>query len=87
MGRVGPEELTEVVAIARRHYVDGVSRVDIATERGLSRFKVGRVLQAARAAGMLCTMASAEATSARETDWPCGVLRSQSTERFPRLSA
>lgn len=52
-GRVGPEELTEVVAIARRHYVDGVSRVDIAAERGLSRFKVGRVLQAARAAGIV----------------------------------
>jgi DNA-binding transcriptional regulator LsrR (DeoR family) len=50
---VGPEELTEVVAIARRHYVDGVSRVDIAAERGLSRFKVGRVLQAARAAGIV----------------------------------
>ena len=51
--RVGPEELTELVAIARRHYVDGVSRVDIASERGLSRFKVGRILQAALEAGIV----------------------------------
>ncbi|MBB2899850.1 DNA-binding transcriptional regulator LsrR (DeoR family) [Kineococcus radiotolerans] len=50
---MGPEELTELVAIARRHYVDGVSRVDIGNERGLSRFKVGRILQAAREAGIV----------------------------------
>ncbi|NAZ87239.1 sugar-binding transcriptional regulator [Kineococcus indalonis] len=50
---MGPEELAELVAIARRHHVDGVSRVDIARERGLSRFKVGRVLQAARAMGVV----------------------------------
>lgn len=51
--RMGPEELTELVAIARRHHVDGVSRIDIAAERGLSRFKVGRILQAAREAGIV----------------------------------
>jgi DNA-binding transcriptional regulator LsrR (DeoR family) len=51
--QVGPEELTELVAIARRHYVDGASRVDIAAERGLSRFKVGRILQAALEAGIV----------------------------------
>ncbi|GAA0317387.1 sugar-binding transcriptional regulator [Kineococcus aurantiacus] len=50
---MGPEELTELVAIARRHHVDGVSRIDIAAERGLSRFKVGRILQAAREAGIV----------------------------------
>ncbi|WP_328291419.1 transcriptional regulator [Kineococcus sp. NBC_00420] len=50
---MGPEELTEMVAIARRHYVDGVSRIDIATERGLSRFKIGRILQAALEAGIV----------------------------------
>lgn len=51
--RVGPEELTEMVAIARRHHVDGLSRIEIADERGLSRFKVGRILQAAREAGIV----------------------------------
>ncbi|NAZ76141.1 DNA-binding transcriptional regulator [Kineococcus sp. T13] len=44
---MGPEEITELVVVARRHYLDGVSRVDIAKERGLSRFKVGRMLQTA----------------------------------------
>ncbi|GAB3217013.1 DNA-binding transcriptional regulator [Kineococcus gypseus] len=41
------------MAIARRHYVDGVSRVDIAAERGLSRFKVGRVLRTALERGIV----------------------------------
>lgn len=50
---MGPEELTEVVAIARRHYIDGKSRVDIAAERGISRFKIGRILQAAVEAGIV----------------------------------
>ncbi|WP_432491758.1 sugar-binding transcriptional regulator [Kineococcus auxinigenes] len=50
---MGPEELAELVAIARRHYVDGVSRVDIARERDLSRFKVGRLLQTAVAQGIV----------------------------------
>jgi len=50
---MGPEETTELVAIARRHYLDGVSRVDIARERGLSRFKVGRILTTAVEAGIV----------------------------------
>lgn len=50
---VGPEETNELVAIARRHYVDGVSRVDIAKERGLSRFKVGRILSTAVEVGIV----------------------------------
>ncbi|MFB9378081.1 sugar-binding transcriptional regulator [Kineococcus gynurae] len=50
---LGPEEATELAAIARRHYVDGVSRVEIAKERGLSRFKVGRLLQTAHEAGIV----------------------------------
>lgn len=49
---MGPDELAELAAVARRHYLDGVSRVDIAQERGISRFKVSRLLQ--RALVVLC---------------------------------
>ncbi|MGY1692623.1 sugar-binding transcriptional regulator [Geodermatophilus sp. SYSU D01105] len=50
---MGPDELAEIVTVARRHYLDGVSRVDIARERGLSRFKVGRLLQRALETGIV----------------------------------
>lgn len=50
---MGPEELAQLVAVARRHYVDGVSRVQIADERGISRFKVGRLLQRAVETGIV----------------------------------
>lgn len=50
---MGPEELGEIVAVARRHYLDGASRVEIARERGLSRFKVGRLLQRALDTGIV----------------------------------
>lgn len=50
---MGPEELAEMAAVARRHYLDGVSRVDIAAEMGLSRFKVARILQRALETGVV----------------------------------
>ncbi|MGI4893783.1 MAG: sugar-binding transcriptional regulator [Janthinobacterium lividum] len=50
---MGPEQTAELVAIARRHYLDGLSRVEIATERGLSRFKVGRILATAVQTGIV----------------------------------
>ena len=43
----------QMAAVARRHYLDGLSRVQIAEEFGLSRFKVSRVLEAAHRAGVV----------------------------------
>lgn len=39
--------------VARRHYVAGESKVDIASALGMSRFKVARLLEAARAEGIV----------------------------------
>lgn len=39
------------VAVARRHYLAGESKVDIATSLGISRFKVARLLERAQAEG------------------------------------
>lgn len=39
--------------IARRYYLDGVSKSDIALELGLSRFKVARLLDRARSSGLV----------------------------------
>jgi DNA-binding transcriptional regulator LsrR (DeoR family) len=52
-GSFGPAELIRAATIARRYYVDGASKVDIADELGISRFKVARVLDEARAAGLV----------------------------------
>ncbi|SEE80993.1 sugar-binding transcriptional regulator [Jiangella alba] len=46
-----PSELVLAGAVARRHYVDGRSKVEIADEFGLSRFQVARILTEARARG------------------------------------
>ncbi len=51
--RVGPEELIQRGLIARRYYVDGRTRVQIADEFGLSRFKVARMLEDAVSSGMV----------------------------------
>ncbi|AYJ50588.1 sugar-binding transcriptional regulator [Rhodococcus sp. P1Y] len=51
--RVGPEELIQRGLIARRYYVDNRTRVQIAEEFGLSRFKVARILEEAVASGMV----------------------------------
>jgi DNA-binding transcriptional regulator LsrR (DeoR family) len=48
-----PAELIRAAAIARRYYIDGASKIDIADEFGISRFKVARVLDEARAAGLV----------------------------------
>ena len=50
---IRPAELVLAAAIARRFYVDGVSKVDIAQEFGLSRFKVARILTDARERGLV----------------------------------
>lgn len=49
----GPAELVLSATIARRFYLDGRTKIDIAAELGLSRFKVARLLDAARDSGLV----------------------------------
>jgi DNA-binding transcriptional regulator LsrR (DeoR family) len=49
----GPAELVLAASIARRHYVDGRTKIEIADEFRLSRFKVARLLEAAREQGLI----------------------------------
>lgn len=49
----GPALLVLAASVARRYYLDDVSKVDIAAEYGLSRFQVARLLDAARAGGLV----------------------------------
>lgn len=49
----GPAQLVLTASIARRYYVDDVSKVDIADEYGLSRFQVARLLEVARSSGIV----------------------------------
>jgi DNA-binding transcriptional regulator LsrR (DeoR family) len=49
----GPAELVLTATAARRFYLEGVSKSDIAAELGLSRFKVARMLDWARATGLV----------------------------------
>ena len=45
--RMGPAELVQAAAMARRFYLEGKSKIQIAEEFGVSRFKVARVLESA----------------------------------------
>ena len=47
------QALRLAAAVARRHYVDDRSKIEIAAEFGLSRFKVARLLERARAQGLV----------------------------------
>jgi DNA-binding transcriptional regulator LsrR (DeoR family) len=49
----GPAQMVLIASIARRYYLDGRSKVEIAEEFGLSRFKVARLIDAARDSGMV----------------------------------
>src|SRR4051794_427541 len=49
----GPAQMVLTASIARRYYLEGMSKVDIADEFGLSRFKVARLLDAARETGLV----------------------------------
>ena len=49
----GPASLVLTASVARRYYVDGRSKVEIADEFKLSRFKVARLLEVARASGLV----------------------------------
>lgn len=49
----GPGELLQIAAVASQYYVDGRSKVEIARDLGLSRFKVARMLEEARERGIV----------------------------------
>jgi DNA-binding transcriptional regulator LsrR (DeoR family) len=49
----GPAALVLTATVARRYYMEGATKSDIATELGLSRFKVARLLDQARATGVV----------------------------------
>ena len=49
----GPAELVMLAAVARRHYLQNQSKVEIADELGISRFKVARMLETARERGLV----------------------------------
>lgn len=51
--RRGPAELVLTATVARKHYLQGRSKVEIADELGLSRFKVARLLDAAIETGIV----------------------------------
>src|SRR6185312_14514063 len=48
-----PAQLVLVASVARRHYLDGRTKVEIGEEFGLSRFKVARLLEIARSSGLV----------------------------------
>lgn len=50
---MGPDETVQVALVAREHYVNGKSRVDIADELKISRFKVARMLELAVETGIV----------------------------------
>jgi DNA-binding transcriptional regulator LsrR (DeoR family) len=49
----GPAATVLDATIARRYYLDGASKSEIAAELGLSRFKVARLLERARSSGLV----------------------------------
>lgn len=53
MSTQGPAELVLMATVARHHYLQGRSKVQIADDLGLSRFKVARLLDAARECGLV----------------------------------
>ena len=50
---IGPARLLLAARIARRFYVDDASKSEIASELGLSRFAVARMLEKARSSGLV----------------------------------
>jgi len=48
-----PAEVVLAARVARQFYLEGVSKVDIADRLGISRFRVARLLDSAREAGMV----------------------------------
>ncbi|KGN42344.1 sugar-binding transcriptional regulator [Knoellia aerolata] len=50
---LSPADAVLAAEVARRHLIDGESKVDLAASLGMSRFKVARLLEAARESGMV----------------------------------
>jgi DNA-binding transcriptional regulator LsrR (DeoR family) len=50
---MGPDELFQRAVVARRYYLEGRTRIQIADEFGISRFKVARMLDEAVESGMV----------------------------------
>ena len=50
---IGPAELVLMSSVARRYYVDGRAKTEVADEFGISRFKVARLLETARSEGLV----------------------------------
>jgi DNA-binding transcriptional regulator LsrR (DeoR family) len=50
---MGPAEIVQAGIIARRYFLEGHSKVQIASESGISRFKVARILETALAEGIV----------------------------------
>ena len=48
-----PTEIVLAARVARQYYVEGASKVNIADRLGISRFRVARLLDSAREAGMV----------------------------------
>jgi DNA-binding transcriptional regulator LsrR (DeoR family) len=48
-----PSEVVLAARVARQFYLEGVSKIDIADRLGISRFRVARLLDSAREAGMV----------------------------------
>jgi DNA-binding transcriptional regulator LsrR (DeoR family) len=51
--RMGPSEMVLALSVARRYFLDGRSKVEIADEFALSRFKVARLLETAQEQGLV----------------------------------
>ena len=49
----GPAQMVLTASVARRYYLDGKSKIEIAEEFALSRFKVARLLETARSSGLV----------------------------------
>ncbi|MEO7261838.1 MAG: sugar-binding domain-containing protein [Jatrophihabitantaceae bacterium] len=50
---LGPAQLVLTASVARRYYIDGKTKIEIAEELALSRFKVARLLEDARSSGLV----------------------------------
>ena len=50
---VRPAQLVLLATVARRHFLDGRSKVEIAEEFGVSRFKIARLIDEARERGIV----------------------------------
>src|ERR1700733_15727532 len=48
-----PSEVLLAGGVARQYYLEGASKIDIADRLGISRFRVARLLESARDAGMV----------------------------------